>query len=173
MISVRLFLGATNTDDTSRIIFESGGDFKAGVDHSFIATFNNEPTAAPVIDGDSFLTLELRFDLYPEELGLQLRMRNSETAVERQNNREDSIIFFRPPRYYASYVDQSVVETIPIPTSSPGASRDYSLIVTDRYVRMSSDVNESGFHSSLLHEDCIFCLSNAIVLVCRFVPQLW
>ena len=72
-------------------------------------------------------------DLYPEELGLQLRASNTETATERQNSREDTIVFFRPPRYYADRAEEVVVEKIPIPTSSPGASRQYSFIVTDSY----------------------------------------
>lgn len=130
---MQVFLGTTDTDDTSRMIFEAAGDFESSVDFSFIASFNSEPTTAPQFDGDAFLTLELRTDLYPEELGLQLRASNSETAISRQSNREDTVIFFRPPRHYLDFVDHLVTEKIPIPTSHPGTNRQYILIVTDSY----------------------------------------
>ena len=90
-----------------------------------------EPTAAPVGLSENFLTLELRFDQYPEEIALQLRVSDSETSLERE--RSGTVIFFRPPRFYADYVDQTVVEVIPTPQINPGASRQFTFIVTDSY----------------------------------------
>jgi len=131
--AVKLFLGTTDVDDESKIIFETDGMFEGGIDHSFIpGSTNGGSTVIEPIQSDTFLTLELRFDLYPEEVALQLRISNSETAVERQSN-DDAIIFFRPPRYYAGLGSQVVTEVIPIPAPRPGLSRRYTFIVTDSY----------------------------------------
>ena len=133
---VQLFLGTTDTDDESMLIREISGDFQGGTDATFIASLDGEQTDAPVVS-DFFLTLEVRFDLYPEEIGLQLRASNTETAIERQTSeggatREDTIIFFRPPRFYAGRSNEVVVEQIPIPTPSEGAYRQFTFIITDR-----------------------------------------
>jgi hypothetical protein len=115
------------------LLHELSGDFQGGSDFTFIATEGSQQTDAPVIDSDFFITLELRMDLYPEEIGLQLRASNSETAQSRQSTREDTIIFFRPPRYYAGRSNQVVLERIPIPAPSRGANRQFTFIITDSY----------------------------------------
>ena len=68
-----------------------------------------------------------------QEIGLQLRASNPESAVERQSSREDTVVFFRPPRYYEKYVDQLVREKILLPAPNPGANRQYSFIISDSY----------------------------------------
>ena len=111
---------------------EISGDFGGGSDVTFIASLDAEQTDAPIVS-DFYITLELRMDLYPEEIGLQLRASNTETAIERQATREDTIIFFRPPRYYAGKANEVITERIPIPTPSVGAFRQFTFIITDSY----------------------------------------
>jgi len=114
------------------MIFENNGDFQGSLDFSFISSFDTDPTSPPRLDSEFFLTLELRLDLYPEEISFQVRAKSDETAVARQN-RDDSVIFFRPPRFYADKARQTVVEIIPLPTISPGASRDFTFIISDEH----------------------------------------
>lgn len=113
------------------LLREISGDFDGGTDVTFIASLDGEQTDAPIVS-DFYITLELRMDLYPEEIGLQLRSSNTETAIERLETREDTIIFFRPPRYYAGKSNQVITERIPIPTPSVGAFRQFTFIITDR-----------------------------------------
>lgn len=131
---VQLFLGTADVQDDSKKIYEADGDFKGGVDFTFLASTNPVSTKPPVIEGDSYLTLDLFFDLYPGEVGVQLRAKNAEIAVERQSAaRDNSVIFFRPPRYYTDYANKQVTERIPIPMPRVGASREFTLIVTDSF----------------------------------------
>jgi len=127
---VQLFLGTTDTEDSSRKIFENKGGFQGSLDFSFISSFDTDPTSPPRLDSELFLTLELRLDLYPEEISFQVRANSDETAGSRQN-RKDSVIFFRPPRYYADRARQKVTEIIPLPTISAGASRAFTFIISD------------------------------------------
>ena len=131
---VKLFLGTTNTDDETTLIWNQNGDFEGGIDYSFMASLtggnNNEPTPTP-IPSDYYLTLQLNMDWYPEEIGLQLRMDDPDTATERRAT--DTVVFFRPPRYYTGYKDVVVVEQIPIPRAAVGTTREYTFIITDSY----------------------------------------
>jgi hypothetical protein len=132
---VKLFLGTTSTEDETMLILNEDGLFGEGIDFTFLASLsggnNNEPTPAP-IPSDYYLTLQLRLDLYPDEIGLQLRMGDPDTATERRVT-TDTVIFFRPPRYYAGYSDTMVVEQIPIPRAAVGTTREYTFIITDSY----------------------------------------
>jgi hypothetical protein len=128
---VKLFLGTTDTTDSSRIIFESDGNFDGTVEHTFIASFDTAPTSAPMV-GDTFLTLELRLDLYPEEIGVQLRM-NGDTGSTAVSRADDSVVFFRPPRYYSEFADTTVTERINVPIIEEGESRGFTFIITDSY----------------------------------------
>lgn len=60
-------------------------------------------------------------------------MSDKEVSTGRFGEHSDSIIFFRPPGYYAGRVGDTIVEQIPIPETSSGASRDFTFIITDRY----------------------------------------
>ena len=113
------------------MILQEDGNFGGGVDVSFVASFAAEPTLAPQIDGNNFLSLELRFDQYPEEIAVQLRTTDSGTSIQRDDS--GIVLFFRPPRYYVDYVEQTVIETIPIPDDIEGAGREYTFIITDSY----------------------------------------
>lgn len=115
------------------MIFESDGNIEAGVDHTFIASFGNVTTSTPLISSDVYITLQLRMDLYPSEISAQLRMDVDETSTSRQVDRQDPIIFFRPPGYYADRVNEVVTERIAIPITTPGSTRKFSFIIADRY----------------------------------------
>ena len=129
--SVQLFLGGSGSGSEGRIILDEDGDFGGGVDITFVASFDSEPTTAPQIDGNNFLSLELRFDQYPEEIAVQLRINDSETASQRDDS--GSVLFFRPPRYYVDHVEQTVIEKIPIPDTTAGTSQQFTFIITDSY----------------------------------------
>lgn len=130
---VQLYLGNTNVDDSSGMIFESDGNFVAGVDHTFIAVPLDGTTSAPVMPSEAHLTLELRMDLYPAEVSVQLRMHADEASLSRQTDRGDPIVFFRPPGYYKDRVNEVVTERIAIPAGTPGERRTFTFIITDRY----------------------------------------
>jgi secreted trypsin-like serine protease len=131
---VKLFLGTTNTDDDTMLILDEDGAFGEGIDFSFMASLtggnNNEPTSTP-IPSDYYLTLEIRMDLYPDEIGVQLRMTDPVTATERRVT--DTVIFFRPPRYYSGSSETVVVEQIPIPRATVGTENEYTFIITDSF----------------------------------------
>lgn len=129
---VQLYLGTTE-EDPSKLLYEADGDFDSGVEFSFLTTISTEPTPAPGLDGENYLTLNLYLDLYPGEIGVQVRASDAGTAVSRQDLEQNSVIFFRPPTYYADYPNQMITETIPLPYTEPGASRYFSLIVTDSF----------------------------------------
>jgi hypothetical protein len=132
-LEVRLVLGTNDIRDSSRVIFESDGNIEAGVDHTFIASFDDFATSAPLISSDVYITLQLRMDLYPAEISVQLRMDIDETSSSRQIDRHDPIVFFRPPGYYADRVNEVVTEQIAIPITTPGATRKYNFIIADSY----------------------------------------
>lgn len=123
---VQLFLGTLDTSDTSRMIFESDGDFQSGIDHTFSAAFPS-PTLLPPSDNYMYLALVMRMDLYPGEISIQLRMYNT----DEEDNR-DSILFFRPPNYYKDRVNEIVSERIPIPQIPSNSVGQFSFIIADR-----------------------------------------
>eukprot|EP00980_Cylindrotheca_fusiformis_P031607 scaffold26676_cov137-Cylindrotheca_fusiformis.AAC.5 len=129
---VQLFLGTTDVEDSSRMIFENKGNFEGSMEFSFISSFDDDYTSPPKLNGELFLTLVLQLDLYPEEIGFQLRAKRTDTAIARQNT-DDVVIFFRPPRYYAGMSRQTVTEIIPLPSIRPGAIREFTFIITDSH----------------------------------------
>jgi trypsin len=129
---VKLFLGTADVEEESKLIHEADGDFNGGFDFSFLATMEQGPTEGPLFESEAFVTLYLYFDLYPGEVGVQLRANSDEVANGRQKM-EDTVIFFRPPRYYSDHVNERVIERIPIPRPHLGANRDFTLIVTDSF----------------------------------------
>jgi len=60
-------------------------------------------------------------------------MGSDETSIHREEDRSDTIIFFRPPHHYKDRVNEIVTERISIPQTAPGATRQFSFIITDRY----------------------------------------
>jgi hypothetical protein len=59
---VKLSLGTTDITDSSRIIFESDGNFQSGVDHTFYAAFPST-ILLPPSNVYTYLTLVMRMDL--------------------------------------------------------------------------------------------------------------
>jgi len=130
---IQLFLGTDDVGDESKTIYSTNGDFNRGMDFSFLTSMGNQEIIdIPMIPRENFLTLELYFDLYPGEVGIQLRVYDDDVVVERQT-RQDTVIFFRPPRFYSDYVNERVTERIPIIFPTQGARMDFTLIVTDSF----------------------------------------
>eukprot|EP00934_Nitzschia_sp_Nitz4_P004364 Nitzschia sp. Nitz4//scaffold232_size35869//9056//12145//NITZ4_007804-RA/size35869-processed-gene-0.17-mRNA-1//-1//CDS//3329543321//4354//frame0 len=129
---VKLYLGTTE-EDPDFLIFESDGDFDGGVDFTFLASEDADATLSPIVDGDAYLTLQLYLDLYPEEVGVQLRAFPPVATASRQDIDDGYILFFRPPRYYVDMPNQMVTERIPIPAVAEGQSQEFILIVTDSF----------------------------------------
>jgi len=146
---VKLFLGTSDVEDETKKIFEAGGDFKGGVDFSFLANADPKSRESLVVHSDDFVTLKLYLDMYPGEIAFQVRAKNAETAIDRQSNQDSTVIFFRPPRYYSDYANQTVTEQIPIPLPGPGTSRDFILIVTDSFADglccNANQTNKTGY----------------------------
>jgi hypothetical protein len=59
---VQLFLGTVDISDSSRIIFESDGNFQSGIDHTFFAAFPST-VSLPPSDDYMYLTLVMKMDL--------------------------------------------------------------------------------------------------------------
>jgi hypothetical protein len=69
-LSVRLFLGTLDISDSSRMIFESDGNFQSGTDHTFLAAFPST-VSLPPSDDYMYLTLVMKTDLYVATFVLQ------------------------------------------------------------------------------------------------------
>jgi len=128
---VKLFLGTKDISDLSQIIFESDGNFQSGIDHTFFTAFPSN-ILLPPSDYYMYLTLVMKMDLFPGEISIQLRMDKNENSMQRDEDRNDSIVFFRPPHYYKDRVNEIVTERISIPQTSVGATRRFFFIVGDR-----------------------------------------
>ena len=59
----------------------------------------------------------IQFDYYPEEIGVEIRFAN------------DTLLFYRPPRFYSEYSAASVSDLVPMP-SEPHA---YIFKIVDMY----------------------------------------
>lgn len=139
---VKLFLATTDIFDDSKLLFEADGRFESDISHTFMATLDGaQILSPPITDGDSYLTLELRTDLYPGEISYQLRMvREQDSAAETSTTSQhlevdgkDELVFFRPPRYFEEYVNTVVTERIPIPEIPQDSTRQFVLIMTDQF----------------------------------------
>ena len=115
------------------MVLDHNGRLKQALDHVFMALLVDDVSSGAVTSSGSYLTLELRFDLYPEEIGFQLRADTLVGAVAIQK-RASSIIFFRAPGFYDSrHTNQVVRETIALPTDEAGSVKHYSLILLDSF----------------------------------------
>ncbi|KAG7353653.1 peptidase S8 family protein [Nitzschia inconspicua] len=131
--NVQLFLGTTDIFDYSRMIFQSDGKFQDEIDHTFMASLESFPSTLSLLPDQTYLTLELRMDLYPGEIAVQLRMSGEYDSIGRQDGKAKTVIFFRPPGFYSNRVGETFLEHIPIPDIVSGASRHFVFIITDRY----------------------------------------
>jgi trypsin len=128
-------LGTSDITDESAIIIGPIRSFGYGMDHTFLASFDNDQPENPVDSspGDGpFLTLQIQFDEYPDEIGWILRSDyGGTTAQARMEGRQTTnTVAFRSPRYYNSTVaSQLVTETIPVPAENA----EYTFILTDSF----------------------------------------
>lgn len=151
--SVRLFLGEQDVGgNAAPLIFDHNGSFGSSLDHSFLASFSDvtDPLVAYSADntGD-YLTIELRLDLYPEEIGFQIRAETITGAIAIEK-RASNVVFFRPPGFYnISHANQIVREKIHLPLRAR-SSGHFSLIVMDIFGdgTLSSSSCWSGLSSS-------------------------
>ena len=129
-------------------LLDYDGLFASTFVYSFVASAMEKPTSTSLShtrDG-IFLTLEIRMDLYPEEISIQLRHDQVVEAIAVQR-RAGGNVFFRPPHFYnSSYTNRIVREVIPIPTGAHGASQHFTLTMLDSF----GDGKLSFFYS-LMH----------------------
>lgn len=127
---VRLYLGHEEAGDQILAIDHDGSSFE----HTFLASLATSPSVAVApSDTVKFLTLEIRMDLYPEEISFQLREETvvGAVAVER---RASNVVFFRPPGFYnMSHANQVVREIIPLPSRSRGSLQHFTLVMIDAF----------------------------------------
>jgi hypothetical protein len=131
-----LLLGTQDISDRSMAIFEKrGGDMSDSFETTFTSWMNNGPTTPPTIgNGDKYVTLQLGLDIYPQEIGFQLRVRDrSATNISRNDADDGEIVVFRPQGYYANRVKELVYEQIELPTLPPNMERDFIFIISDQY----------------------------------------
>ncbi|CAB9499955.1 Vitamin K-dependent protein C (Fragment) [Seminavis robusta] len=129
---IRIFIGRFSSQGISPLVFNHDGSFTSSLDHTFLASQRQLQPPAPLpASNHDFLTLEIRMDLYPEEIGFQVRADTIEGVVAVQKRASD-LIFFRPPRFYnASHTNQVVHETIPLPQGDSTSVHHFSLIMID------------------------------------------
>jgi len=154
---VRLFLDEDTTvhnddDEASTTpIFDHEGAFGSSLSFAFLASMSDDDAAmtttttelssssppsqslSPEKGKDYELTLELRMDLYPEEIGFQIRVDTLVGAVAIEK-RASNAIFSRPPGYYnASHTNQIVREQIVLPYPGNKALQHFTLVMMDAY----------------------------------------
>eukprot|EP00529_Nitzschia_sp_RCC80_P007807 CAMPEP_0113509608 /NCGR_PEP_ID=MMETSP0014_2-20120614/37671_1 /TAXON_ID=2857 /ORGANISM="Nitzschia sp." /LENGTH=1244 /DNA_ID=CAMNT_0000405459 /DNA_START=1 /DNA_END=3732 /DNA_ORIENTATION=- /assembly_acc=CAM_ASM_000159 len=135
-LRVQLYLGTTTDifDDTNMIFEEEKGGGKE-VSHTFLSTLVAGSTNGMVPQyarGPSFLTLNIYFDLFPDEISYHIRMvRESSQSVSDSSEQDDKLIFFRPPGFFKGFTNTEVTEKIPLPVIPMNSRRQFALIVQD------------------------------------------
>lgn len=144
-------------DHTKIVVGKNGEYFESDFFATFYAVedFDDDAEYDPenTVDGGVlFLTLELRLDVFPEDVEFQLRMRtvngndrpmarNATSATgetilngysDYVNEDEGEIILFRPEGYYKKFSQQTVYETIPLPVQMAG-KREFVFIITKKH----------------------------------------
>ena len=75
------------------------------------------------------LSLVISFDLFPHEIGVEVRFSNG------------TLLFYRPPGYFYPFVNGTATETISIPAEP----HNYTLLVADTYGDGLGDSTTTGF----------------------------
>jgi trypsin len=127
-------LGTTDISDETSIIISSKGDFEYGMEHTFLASLDDDQPDNSVDSspGDGpFLTLQIQFDDYPTEVGWILRSDTGVSSDTRMDGKQTThTVAFRSPRHYdASLANQLVTEIIPV----PAVNAEYTFILTDSF----------------------------------------
>jgi hypothetical protein len=115
-------------------VFDHDGSFSSSFEHYFLSSeVVSQSLSSLPVDSSNYLTLELRMDLYPEEIGFQVRVENIDGAGATEK-RSSEVIFFRPPRFYnISHTNRVVHETIPIPDGSWRPLKHFTLVMIDSF----------------------------------------
>ena len=108
-------------DGTFEMIHEEDETFGNGISYLFYATLDDveDPFFGfnAYANSSAILELEIEFDDYPWEIGLQLETEDGE------------VILYRPPRYWYSQGSQTYSETFAVPEGET----NYKLTVVDTY----------------------------------------
>jgi hypothetical protein len=129
-ISVNLYLRNATGDDVLLKSFEAGS-FTSGVRYFFYASFDKPKISyeeSPDYREGHYLTLQIDFDEFPEEIGTELFL-------------DDERIFYRPPGYYYPDVLATTKERISIPSSF----HVYTFIIGDTFGDGFSGLEGTGY----------------------------
>ncbi|CAJ1954834.1 unnamed protein product [Cylindrotheca closterium] len=133
--TIQVLLGTMDVNERDKAILERrGGDMKESFEVTFTSWENsNQATEAPAVgSGESFLTIALGFDLYPQEIGWQLRVRDRSLIDFSRSEEEDGeIVAFRPIGYYSDRARETVFDQVAIPQLPLNGERDFIFIITD------------------------------------------
>lgn len=135
---VRLFLDKHPIDGNSGApIYDYDGSSVSSSSHFvFLASIQDatdslSPQSTPD-NGNEFVTLEMKMDLYPEEIGFQLRADTLVGAVAVEKRASD-VVFYRSPGFYAGRTNEIVREKIMLPALGTKSLQHYSLVVIDAF----------------------------------------
>lgn len=97
-----------NEDGEFEKVEGRGPDFNYRINFVFYATLgtavNDFERPNEAYPGGQSVRVVLDFDAHPWEIGVEIRAMSN-----------DSVIWYRPPRYYAREIDETVVEIVSIP----------------------------------------------------------
>lgn len=133
---VQVLLGTMDVNERDKAILERrGGDMKDFFEVTFTSweTSDQAATDPPAVgNGEPFLTIALGFDLYPQEIGWQLRVLDRSLIDFSRTEEEDGeIVAFRPIGFYSDRARETVFDQVAIPQLPPNGERDFIFIITD------------------------------------------
>jgi len=136
--TIQVVLGTLDVEEREKSILELRGENMKESVEVYFTSWKNEDTQAtdpPAIgNGETFLTIAIGFDLYPKEIGWQLRIRDrSLTDISRTEEEDGEIVVFRPVGYYSDGARETVYDQLPIPPLPPNGEREFIFIITDQY----------------------------------------
>ena len=114
-----------------KTVIESGGEFGFGATHFFIASLEDRQVGLPSTFGDwYFLTLEMKFDDFPSEIGYTLISNSGASSQARRDGLDGTpyIIATKPaPFYHPNLADNLVTESLII----PAVDAEFTFILMD------------------------------------------
>eukprot|EP00526_Cylindrotheca_closterium_P002109 CAMPEP_0113605620 /NCGR_PEP_ID=MMETSP0017_2-20120614/2424_1 /TAXON_ID=2856 /ORGANISM="Cylindrotheca closterium" /LENGTH=1097 /DNA_ID=CAMNT_0000514121 /DNA_START=208 /DNA_END=3498 /DNA_ORIENTATION=- /assembly_acc=CAM_ASM_000147 len=135
--TIQVLLGTMDVNERDKAILERrGGDMRDFFEVTFTSWENsNQATDPPAVgSGEAFLTIALGFDLYPQEIGWQLRVRDRSLIDFSRTEEEDGqIVAFRPIGYYSDRARETVYDQVAVPQLPPNGERDFIFIITDEH----------------------------------------
>ncbi|KAL3929865.1 MAG: hypothetical protein SGBAC_012022 [Bacillariaceae sp.] len=136
--TIQVLLGTMDVNERDKAILERrGGDMKDFFEVTFTSweTSNQAATDPPAVgNGEPFLTIALGFDLYPQEIGWQLRVLDrSPIDYSRTEGEDGEIVAFRPIGFYSDRLRETVFDQVAIPQLPPNGERGFIFIITDKH----------------------------------------